>query len=177
MKCLYYLTSTLDSTHKICDDLHQAGVGDWFIHVMNKDESGLKKEKIHSSNYLEQLDILRWGSIGAIAGFIVGLLAAGYVGSVRLFGPNLPSYVYYAIIGALTLFGAWEGGLTGIASKNKKTALFHGDLEAGCYLLLIYAKKSYEEQIRKLMSARHPEAELAAIDANFYNPLTALKRI
>jgi len=53
MKCLYYLTSTLDSTRKITDDLHQAGIDDWFIHVLSKDEAGLKKEKIHSSNYLE----------------------------------------------------------------------------------------------------------------------------
>ena len=99
-----------------------------------KDETGLSKEKIHSSNYLEQLDILRYGIIGAIAGFIAGLMVAGFVDSVNPFGPDAPAIVYYAIIGVLTLFGAWEGGLTGIASENKKIALFHNNLEAGSYL-------------------------------------------
>ncbi len=177
MKCLYYLTSTLDNTRKITDDLHQAGIDDWFIHVLSKDESGLKKDKIHSSNYLEQLDILRYGIIGGIAGFAVGLIVAGYVDAAKPFGPEMPGIVYYAIIGVLTLFGAWEGGLTGIASENKKIGLFHNDLEAGSYLILIYAKKASEELIKKVMEAQHPEAELAAIDANFYNPLAELKRI
>jgi len=45
MKCIYYLTSTLESTRKITDDLHQAGIEDWFIHVLSHDEAGLKKEK------------------------------------------------------------------------------------------------------------------------------------
>ncbi len=61
MKCLYYLTATLNSVRDITDDLHQAGINDWFIHALSKDEDGLAKHKIHSSNYLEQLDLLRYG--------------------------------------------------------------------------------------------------------------------
>ena len=177
MKCLYYLTSTLDSTRKITDDLHQAGIDDWFIHVVSKDEAGLKKDKIHSSNYLEQLDILRYGINFMIIGFAVGLIAAGLVNLTEPFGPELPHVVYYAIIGFFTLFGAWEGGLTGIATENKKIAVFHDDLVSGRYLILIYAKKVSEDQVKKVMETRHPEAELAAVDASFYNPLTDLKRI
>ena len=174
MKCLYYLTSTLDNTRKITIDLHQSGIDDWFIHVLSKDEAGLKKHKIHSSNYLEQLDILRYGIIGAISGFAVGLIAAGLANITDLFGSNMPNVVYYAIIGFFTLFGAWEGGLTGIATENKKIALFHNDLESGKYLILIYANKVSEELVKKVMQTRHHEAELVAVDASFYNPLTGL---
>jgi ABC-type lipoprotein release transport system permease subunit len=53
---------------------------------LSKDESGLNKKKIHSSNYLEQLDILRYGIIGAIAGFIIGLMVAWFLDSVKPFG-------------------------------------------------------------------------------------------
>lgn len=177
MKCLYYLTSTLDSTRKITDDLHQTGIDDWFIHVLSKDEAGLKKDKIHSSNYLEQLDILRYGIIGAVAGFIVGLIAAGLLDATKPFGPNMADGVYYILIAFFTLFGSWEGGLTGIASENKKIASFRDDLDAGSYLILIYAKQASEELIKKIMMLHHPEAGLVAVDANFYNPLTELKRI
>ncbi|NOQ15677.1 MAG: hypothetical protein GQ581_01315 [Methyloprofundus sp.] len=177
MKCIYYLTTTLESTHKITDDLHQAGIDDWFIHVLSHDVAGLKKDKIHSSNYLEQLDILRYGVLGAISGFVVGLLAAGVVNAIDLFGPDIPNVAYYAIILFFTLFGSWEGGFIGIATENKKISLFHDDLEAGRYLILIYAKQASEGLVKVLMEKQHPEAQLAAVDTRFYNPLTNLKRV
>ena len=59
MNCLYYLAPTLDSTHQVTDDLHTAGVRDFFIHVISKDEHGLGEHHLHSSNYLETLDIVR----------------------------------------------------------------------------------------------------------------------
>ncbi len=177
MKCIYYLTGTLESTGHIIDDLHKAGIGDWFIHVLSKDEAGLSKKKLHSSNYLEQLDIMRFGIIGALVGFIVGLFAANWMATAQPFGPDVPSIVYFAIVGVLTLFGAWEGGLTGIASENKKIALFHDDIEAGKYLILIYAKKDKEDIVKNVMLTKHPEAGLVAEDDYFYNPLTGLKRI
>ena len=177
MKCLYYLTSNLENARKITDDLHEAGIGDWYIHVLSKDEAGLKKEKIHSSNYLEQLDILRYGIIGGIAGLVVGLIAAGLMNWAKLFGPELPPIVNYAVIGFFILLGSWEGGLTGIATENKKIALFHAELEAGSYLILIYAKDAFEERVKQVMAVKYPEAKLVAADVNFYNPFAGLKRM
>lgn len=179
MKCLYYLTSTLDSTHQISDDLHEAGINDWFLHVTSKDESGLKREHVHSGNYLEQLDILRDGGIGGLIGLAVGLLVAGLFMAMKPFGPDVdvPLYVYAVIVVVLTMFGMWEGGLTGVASKNRKIAKFQEDIDAGKYLILIYAKKEQEDVVKNMMNQKHPEARLEAVDANFYNPFTSLKRI
>ncbi len=177
MKCLYYLTPTLDNTRKITEDLHLAGIDDWFIHVLGRDEHDFKKYKIHASNYLEQLDLIRFGIIGVITGFLFGLIAAYAVNSYELFGASIPDMAYYSIVGFFTLFGAWEGGLTGIATENKKISLFHDELESGNYLILIYVKKVSEELVRTVMGTQHQEAELAAIDASFYNPLVGLKRV
>ncbi len=177
MKCLYYLTSSLDSTDKIAEDLRDVGVNDWFIHVLSKDEAGLKKDKIHSSNYLERLDILRFGVFGGVAGLFVGILAAVTVNATSLFGSGLPSIAYIAIIGFFTMFGIWEGGVTGIATENKKISLFHDEVAAGKYLILIYAKKASEDLVKKVMQEKHKEAELAAVDPSFYNPFIGLKRI
>jgi hypothetical protein len=77
MNCLYYLAPTLESTHRISDDLHAAGLKDFFLHVIAKDESGLEQEHIHSSNYLETLDVIRDGFIGAAIGGLFGLVGAG----------------------------------------------------------------------------------------------------
>jgi hypothetical protein len=177
MKCLYYLTPTLASTHKISDDLHEAGVDDWFIHVISKNDSGLKKQQIHSGNYIEKLDILRYGIIGAVIGFICGLMVAAIVMVTEPFGNEVKDIIYYGIVILLTCFGAWSGGLTGVASENKKIGAFHTDIASGKYLILIYARRHTEDIVKEMMKKKHPESTLEAVDENFYNPLTGLKRL
>ena len=176
MKCLYYLAPTLDSTHGISDDLHQVGIKDFFVHVISRDEAGLKKQHIHSSNYLETLDVVRDGVLGGVAGFLVGLLGVWAIGYFDPFGIEVPNFVYFALVGVATLFGTWEGGLIGIGNENRKLAKFHDDIAAGKFLILIYALKHQETAVRKMMRERHPEAELAAVDSHFVNPFSALKR-
>ena len=176
MNCLYYLAPTLDSTHQVSDDLHAAGVKDFFLHVISTDEHGLGQHKIHSSNYLETLDVVRDGFIGAALGFIVGLIGAGFVRYTEPVGPDIPRVVYILIVAVLTLFGAWIGGLTGIASENSTLKKFHDDIEAGKYLILIYARKVQGAAVEALMRARHPETELVAVNTHFINPFKPVRR-
>ncbi len=176
MKCLYYLAPTLDSTHVISDDLHEVGVKDFFLHVISRDEAGLQKQHIHSSNYLETLDIVRDGILGGVAGFLIGLIGIAAIEYFDPFGVEVPAFVYYALVGVATLFGAWEGGLIGIGIENRKLARFHDDIEAGKFLILIYALKEQEASVGLMMQERHPEAELVAVDRHFINPFSGLKR-
>ena len=176
MKCLYYLAPTLESTHGISDDLHEVGIKDYFLHVISRDEAGLKKQHIHSSNYLETLDVVRDGLIGGAAGFLVGLLGVWLIDRFDPFGVEVPNFVYFALVGVATLFGTWEGGLIGIGSENRKLAKFHDAIEAGKFLILIYALKEQEAAVGKMMRERHPEAELAGVDRHFINPFSLPKR-
>jgi len=176
MKCLYYLAPTLDSTHHISDELRAVGITDGLLHVIAKDEAGLAEQQIPSSNYLETLDLLRDGFIGSAIGLIVGIVGASALRICAPFGPGTPRIVYLAAVAAATLFGAWEGGLTGIATENKKLTEFHHDIEAGLYLVLVYAPREREATVRWLVRARHPEAQLAGIDRHFLNPFSPVKR-
>jgi hypothetical protein len=173
MKCLYYLTPTLESTHDISDDLHAVGVRDFFVHVVSRDEAGLRRQHIHSSNYLETLDVIRDGIIGGVLGFLAGLVGVALLRYFDPFGFEVPSFVLYILVGVATLFGTWEGGLVGIGSENKKLARFHDELVSGRFLVLIYAFREQEEAVRKMMRERHPEAELAAVDRHFINPFSS----
>ncbi len=177
MKCLYYMSPNLISTHQISDHLHEVGIDDWFIHVVSKDEAGLQREHLHSSNYLETLDFIRDGFLGAGIGFLLGLGCALLLKVTAPFGPDVSLLAYLGVILLLTCFGAWQGGLIGVASENKKLALFHDDIEAGKFLVLIYAKKSQEEKITQMMSNKHPESAMVAVDTHFMNPFTRLERI
>jgi hypothetical protein len=176
VKCLYYPAPTLDSARHISDDLHAVGVRNLFLHAISKDEAGLAERHIPSSNYLETLDLVRDGLIGSAIGFSAGLLGIGLLKVFEPFGPHVSNIVYFATVAVATLFGAWEGGLTGIATENKKLAMFHNDIEAGRCLLLIYAPKDQEAAVTQMMRARHPEAQLAAVDRHCINPFSAVRR-
>lgn len=179
MKCLYFLAPSLACTQDISQDLHRAGVKDFYVHVVSRDESGLKRQQIHSSNYLETLDVVRDGFIGAALGFVVGLVGIALLMYFQPFGQNVqvPTFVYAILVGLATLFGAWEGGLIGIASENRKLTRFHDDIAAGKYLLLVYVRKHQEATVSKMMREQHPDAELAAVDSHFINPFSQVVRV
>lgn len=175
MKCMYYLSPSIKSTHGIADDMKSIGVNDWFIHIHSKDDSEVKKEQLHSSNYLETLDVIRDGLIGAVLGFLGAIVLAALTAIVQPFGGVTNWLGYVAIVFVVTCFGAWVGGLVGISSENKKIAHFDDDVEAGKYLILIYAKKNQEEGVREMMQHKHPEASLEAVDPHFLNPFADLE--
>ena len=166
MKCYYYLSPTLAETASVSDDLHKSGVNDWFIHVISKNEAGLQKRHIHSSNYLETMDLVRDGVIGGVVGFCVGMLFAVILSffEFELFGTTLPALAYLGIAVLFTGFGAWQGGLIGISAENHKLRPFHDEIAAGKYLILVYAHKNAEAKIHSMMSRLHPSAQLAGYD-------------
>ncbi len=176
MKCLYYLAPTLESTRAISNDLHAVGVKDWYIHVVSNDEAGLKKERIHSSNYIETLDFVRTGLLGAYIGFFVGMFGAFLLMATQTFGTNIPIFAYLAVMLGATLFGAWMGGMYGVAVENKKLSQFHEDIQSGLYLILIYAKKGSGETIKAMMREKHPESEHVATDKHFISPFRDVSR-
>ena len=87
-------------------------------------------------------------SLGAAIGCVAGLAGAGLLMFFQPFGPDVPHYVYFIIVGVATMFGAWEGGLTGIATENKNLKKFHRDIEAGKFLILVYARKEHGARVR-----------------------------
>jgi hypothetical protein len=179
MKCLYFLASTLSTSHDVSDDLHAVGIKDFYLHVISKDESGLKQEHVHAGNYLETRDVVRDGCIGAALGLAAGLLGVGLLAYFKPLGPDvqIPMFVYIILTAVATLFGAWEGGLAGIANENKKLAKFHDEIAAGKYLILVYVRKHLESRVREMMQQKHPDAALIAVDSHFINPFTAIQRI
>jgi hypothetical protein len=177
MKCMYYLAPTLANTQQISDDLHAAGVRDFYLHVIAKDEAGLKKQHIHSSNYLETLDLVRDGVIGGVLGLLIGLAGVGLLVYFQPFHTDVPAFVYFAIVILAVLLGTWEGGLVGIGTRNHKLARFDADIEAGKYLMLVYVRREKEPAVAAMMRERHPEADLVAVDRHFINPFSNVQRL
>lgn len=177
MKCFYYLSPTLADTEHVTADLHASGVSDWFIHIISKNEAGLSRCQLHSSNYLETMDFLREGLIGAALGLLAGLAFALLIAYLQPFGPDISILAYLGVIVLFTGFGAWQGGLIGISTENRKLQPFHHEIEAGNYLILVYANRKEEEKVHAMMQRLHPEARLVGLDAKFYNPFTEPKLV
>ena len=178
MKCIYFLSPTLATTDQVSADLHAVDVNDFYLHVIARDQAGLKRQHIHSSNYFETLDIVRDGFIGAALGCLIGMAGVALLLYLKPFGEFVvPTFVYAILVGVATLFGAWEGGLVGVDSENKKLAKFHDDLVAGKYLILVYVRKNREKTVLDMMRQKHPDAALVAIDSHFVNPFSSVKKI
>ncbi|MFT5451955.1 MAG: hypothetical protein ACI9N9_001441 [Enterobacterales bacterium] len=175
MKCLYYLSPNLDISKKVSDDLHEAGQLDWYLHVISKDEHGLAQKHIHSSNYLETLDLFRGTTVGGLIGLALSSIAVMIALYTQYFGPDLPNVAYFMFIGFFTMFGIWEGGLYGIDSENQKIQPFHDDIKNGKYLVLVYIDKTQEDAIRSMMNVKHPESKLVGVDRHFINPFTKVR--
>jgi hypothetical protein len=167
----------LAETESVSDDLHQSGVNDWFIHIISKNEAGLYRRHLHSSNYLETMDFIREGLLGAAFGLIVGLLAATLISVLEPFGPDLPLIAYLGVVALFTFFGAWQGGLIGISSENRKLAHFRDEIAAGKYLILVYASRNEEAKVHAMMTRLHPDAQFVGVDSQFYNPFTEPKHV
>ena len=177
MKCLYYLAPNLVSTGKVSDDLHDSGIADWFIHIISEDEQGLSRDHLHSSNYLETLDIVREAIIGALFGFMGGLIVALIFKITQPFGQEIPFVAYASVVIVCSMFGCWVGGLDGWSHRNRKIERFMPDIEAGKNLVLIYAKEHQLNTILTMMVKKHPEAALAATDSRFLNPFSKLEPV
>jgi hypothetical protein len=170
MKRMYYLTGSIDSTEQIANDLHEEGITDWNFHVHSKDASGLFKKRIHSANFIQKLDIIRYSERGAMIGFAIATIATAYIMTTKPLGPEVDGLVYVAIFGFITLFGGWVGGLAGLATENQKIAMFHDDIENGKYLILIDVRPGEEEKVKTFMARKHPEATLRRVGSTHINP-------
>ena len=172
MKRLYYLTGTLNSVTQIIDDLHHAGISDWHLHVLSRNEAGLYHRQVHSANLFQKNDVLHSGELGAFTGGIVGLIVATLLelwNPLNL-NPSLPMLVF--ITGLFTLFGAWSGGLAGVTRENYKTARFHDELKRGRHLIMVDVSKQQEKVVRYHLSQYHPEASMAGEDTTLTLPFS-----
>jgi hypothetical protein len=164
MKRMYYLTGNLDSTEQISNDIHAAGITDWHFHVISKDEAGLYRRRIHGAHLFQKNEAICYGERGALIGFGVALLLAiGFTMARVPFGAGASGLVYVALFGFITLFGAWVGGLMGLATENRAIARFRDDIDTGNYLILIDVRPDREEAISQLMATKHPEARLMQV--------------
>jgi hypothetical protein len=137
MRRLYYLTSSLESLVEVSNLLQEKGFGKWRVRVISKNESGLYNSHLQSTQIYQDNDMLHWGLLGAFIGGFAGLVASFIFKIIDPFDIPIPKYVLMVISGVFTCFGAWSGGLFGVAHLNYKTYKFFKAVAIGNHVMMV----------------------------------------
>jgi len=169
MKRLYYLSNNIDVVEKLSGKLHQKGITDWNFHVMGKDKADMVRHHVHTTTPLHELDIVRSGERGVLAGFLVGLLLTCYVALFTSFGASMGLIAQAASVVLFVMFGAWVGGLVGVSTENYKIRRFHSAIDAGNFLIMVDVKQDQRRDVEDVIDMFH-DIQRAGEDSTFVSP-------
>lgn len=168
MKRLYFITDSIDSAESISDDIHELGVKDYNFHVMSRNEAGLYKRHIHSSNIYHDNNIVRQAERGGLLGAL--LAAVAVVTATMVLKVEVNFLATLGLIGFLMFSGSWLGGFIGIQQENYKVEKFHDCLEEGKYLVMVDVKPDRMHLIEDMMITRHSEATHGGVGSTLILP-------
>ena len=169
MKRLYYLSNNIDVVERLSDELHERGITDWNFHVMGKDKANMVRHHLHTTTPLHELDIVRSGERGVLAGFVVGLLITCYVALFTSFGESMGLIVQIGSVVLFSLFGAWVGGLVGVSNENYKIRRFHSAIDAGNFLIMVDVDRFQRREVENVIDMFH-EIQRAGEDSIMISP-------
>ncbi len=172
MKRLYYLTRNINVAEKVSDRLHEEGVTDWNFHVLGKDKANVVRHHLHSATPLQELDIVRSGERGVLAGFLVGVVATAVFALFTPAGEYMSMLVQISAIVLFSFFGAWLGGLVGVSTENYKIRRFHDDIEAGAFLLMVDVTHDQKRAVRDVID-EFDQIREAGEDTTFIHPFAS----
>lgn len=168
MKRLYFITDSLDSAEAISNDVHKVGITDWNFHVMSRNEAGLYKRHIHSSNLYHDNNVLRQAERGGLLGALFGavlVVFGNFTGSMELSMWATISMIFF-----LMFTGSWFGGFIGIQQENYKVTKFHDELDLGKYLVMIDVKPDQLHLVEDMMVEKHAEARHGGVGSTLILP-------
>lgn len=153
---LYFMVPDARSARQIRDELLLARIEDSHIHVMAKD--GVALGDLHEASILQKSDFVHGAETGLAVGGGIGIIA----GLVAVFFPpagvdlQLVTILLTALVGAA--FGAWVASMVASSIPNSRLKNFESAIAAGQILMMVDSPSSRVDEIRQLVSARHPEA-------------------
>lgn len=153
---LYFLLPDLKTAETIERELLLARVDEPHMHFLARD--GVNLGKLHVANLLQRSDLLHGMALGLIAGGATGAFAGFLVmanGAVEQTGLGI--VLVLALLGAI--IGAWASGMIAVSIPNTYLKRFQHAIEQGQILLMVDVPLRRVREIRRLITALHPEAK------------------
>ncbi len=159
---LYFLLPDLASANQTANDLLLARVDDRCMHFLAK--RGTPLGALREASFLQKSDAVHGAelglTIGAVGGFVVGL----YMFMTPPDGMHLQlvTVLLSTLIGAA--FGAWAASLVAMSVPNTRLKAFQADIESGMILMMVDVPLARVDEVRELVSRRHPEATARGVE-------------
>lgn len=153
---LYFMVPDVESARHIRDELLLARIENSHIHVMAKE--GVRLEGLQEANILQKTDFVHGAETGLAVGGSIGILA----GMVAILFPpagvdlKMVTILATALVGAA--FGAWVSSMKASSIPNSRLRSFEDGIQAGRVLIMVDVPATRVDEIRSLVTARHPEA-------------------
>jgi hypothetical protein len=153
---LYFLLPDLRSATQTANDLLLARVEDRHMHFLAK--RGTSLEGLHEASFLQKSDAVHGAQLGLVLGGVIGFLIGVYIYLTPPEGVDMEAVTVLVstVIGAV--LGAWMASLAASSVPNSRLKSFQNDLERGKILLMLDAPPSRIEELKGLVSQRHPGA-------------------
>lgn len=162
---LYFLLPDVASARRTADDLLLARVEDRHMHFLAR--RGTDLGELHEASYLFKTDVAHGAGIGLALGALGGVLLGAAIVNFPPEGtqPGMGAAMIAAFVGAA--LGLWLGSMAGTAVPNSRLRAFGEELARGKVLLIVDVPYRRVEEIRGIVSARHPEVLLSAQEARY----------
>ncbi len=159
---LYFLLPNLGSAIQTANDLLLARIEDSCMHFLAK--RGMSLGQLHEANYLQKSDAVHGAELGFVIGGVGGFLLGIYVYLTPPEGITLQlvTVLISTVIGAI--FGAWTASLVAMSVPNSRLKPFQKEIDTGKILLMVDVPPSRIQEIRDMVSRRHPEATAHGIE-------------
>ncbi len=142
------------------DELLLARIDEKHIHIIAKDESLLDKAHLPEATLMEKSDFIpaieRGVAVGGATGLLAGLVAVTFPPAGLVLGGGALLGITLAGAG----FGAWVSGMIGVSVHNSRLQEFEQAVESGEMLMIIDVPKARVDEMTRLVTSLHPEAEV-----------------
>ena len=118
---------------------------------------GTELGELHEASYLQKTDLTHGAGVGLAIGAGAGLLLGAAIVVFPPVGhPESGTVLITTLIGAM--LGAWMASMAAAAVPNSRLKQFQAGIAGGKILLMVDVPYARVEQIRELITTRHPEA-------------------
>ena len=159
---LYFLLPDLGSAIRTANDLLLARIEDRSMHFLAK--RGMSLGELHEANALQKSDAVHGAELGFVIGGVGGFLIGIYIYLTPPDGVALQLVTVLISTAVGAVFGAWAASLVAMSVPNSRLKPFQKDIAAGKILLMVDVPPSRIEEVRDLVSRRHPEVTARGIE-------------
>jgi len=156
---LYFLLPDVESARRTADDLLLARVEDRHMHFLAR--RGTDLAELHEAGYLIKTDCVHGAGVGlglgALGGAVLGALIVFY--PIEGTHPHPLAFFIAVLVGAV--IGTWVASMVGASVPNSKLRQFQREIEVGKVLLMVDVRLDAIDDIRAVVTGRHPEAVAA----------------